>query len=190
MGLRILTCCLLLLGPLIAGDEARALKFARPRVPVALFTPEHTALLEPECERIATFLARYAARHCTPGVLQGEPGVVARGRLLLTVSLHLQPLNASATHCATRWLDGQAPALPPEEENLRVFSSFLLSAANREDTKQGKAQALLSRVLRRLAADLDPGNEAAVLASEVQDRDGKAPPLRDLLSGSVKPQTD
>ena len=41
-----------------SGGEKRA--FVRPVVPVALFTPEKTALLEPECERIATFLARYA----------------------------------------------------------------------------------------------------------------------------------
>ena len=35
--------------------------FVRPKVPAALFTQDKTALLDIECERLATFLARYAA---------------------------------------------------------------------------------------------------------------------------------
>ncbi len=167
-------------------EAPRTLRFAKPRVPVALFTPESTALLQPECDRIATRLARYAAHHCTAGVLRREPEAVARGRLLLTISLHLQPLNASATHCTLRWLDGKAPALAPEEEDLRLFSDFLCSVANREPAPNRPSQELLARVLRRLAADLSPENEAAVLASELQDQDGKAPPFRELLEGSLK----
>jgi hypothetical protein len=188
MNLRIAAAILLLCACCRGAQEEapRIVKFAKPRVPASLFTPDRTALLEPECERIATFLARYAARHCTAGVLRGEPEAVARGRLLLTVSLHLQPLNASAVHCTTRWLDGQQPALAPEEENTGVFSGFLLSAANRESARAGDSQPLLARVLRRLAADFDPKNEDAVLASEVQDRDGKAPPFRELLDGTLK----
>jgi hypothetical protein len=177
---------LILLSPLAAQEPARTVKFTKPRVPDALFTPGHTALLEPECARIATFLARYAARHCSAGVLRGEPETVARGRLLLTVSLHLQPLNPSAVHCSTRWLDGQEPALAPEEENLRVFTDFLLAAAARQPAKPAPGQEMLARVLNRLAADFDPRNEAAVLASELQDRDGRTPPFRALLEGTVK----
>lgn len=183
---RLLICLLLSCATLAAQDAQRTAKFTRPRVPEALFTPAHTALLEPECERIATYLARFAARHCTEGVLKGDPRTIGRARLLLTVSLHVQPLNASAVHCSTRWLDGKSPALPPEEDNLRVFSAFLLTIANREGIKAGAGQDLLARVFRRLAADLDPENEAAVLASEVQDRDGKAPPLLNLINGAVK----
>lgn len=168
-----------------AEGESGTRPFVRPNVPSALFTHEKTALLEPECERIASFLARYAAQHCTAAVLQGNAEARSRGRLFLTVSLHLQPLNASAVHCGQRWADGKAPSLAPPDENLRLFSTFLLSAARRQADKPGPARDALARILIRLAADLDPENEDAIFASEIQDRDGHAPPLRELLEGTL-----
>jgi len=165
--------------------EPERRKFVRPNVPVARFTHEKTALLEPECERIASFLARYAAEKLTAGVLEGNAGAQTKGRLLLAVSLHLQPMNAAAVHCGLRWSDGQAPSLPPPADDLRIFSSFLLSAAKRQTGKPGPAPEALARILVRLAADLDPENEDAVYASEIHDRDGKAPPLRELLDGTL-----
>jgi|GEM_PF-4826996 len=167
-----------------AGETGKR-AFVRPYVPVARFTPEKTALLEPECERIATFLARYAAEKLTDDVLKGSTAARARGRLLLAVSQHLQPMNPSAVHCGLRWLDGQRPSLPPPGEPLRVFSNFLLSAAKRQANKPGPAREALARILIRLAADIDPESDDAVYASEVQDRDGKAPPLRELLEGTL-----
>ena len=159
--------------------------FVRPKVPAALFTHEKTALLEPECERIASFLARYAAREYTAAVLRADAPARSRARLLLTVSLHLQPLNAPAVHCGQRWADGQPPNLPPPAEDLRVFTNVLLSAARRQTDKSSPARETLSRILIRLAADLDPENEDAILASELQDRNGQSPPLRELLEGSL-----
>lgn len=165
------------------GPEKRV--FVRPKVRVALFTHEKTALLEPECERIAAFLARYAAAKLTDDVLNGNAAAQAKGRLLLTISQHLQPLNAPAVHCGLRWLDGKRPSLPPPDEDVRTFSNFLLSAAKRQSDNPTPARDVLARILIRLAADLDPENEPAVYASEIQDRDGKAPPFRDLLEGSL-----
>ena len=110
---------------------------------------------------------------------------MSSGRLLLAVSQHLQPGNGSAVHCATRWLDGKAPSLAPPDDNLRVFSGFLLSAARRQADKPSPAREALARMLIRLAADIDPENEDAVYASEIQDRDGKAPPLKELLNGTL-----
>jgi hypothetical protein len=159
--------------------------FAKPKVPVALFTHEKTALLAPECERIASFLARYAAARHTAGILRGDRKAMNQGRLLLTVSLHLAPLNAAAVHGANAWSEGEAPKLPPPGEDLRLFTNFLLSAAQRQAGEAGTAREVLARVLIRLAADLDPENEDAIYASERQDRDGKAPPLRELLEGTV-----
>jgi hypothetical protein len=170
--------------PAPAAEPERR-KFVRPAVPVARFTPEKTALLEPECERIASFLARHAAENLTAGVLAGNAAAQTKGRLLLAVSLHLQPMNAGAVHCGLRWSDGKAPSLPPPADDLRIFSNFLLSAAQRQSGKPGPAPETLARILVRLAADLDPENEDAVYASEIQDRDGKAPPLRELLEGTL-----
>ena len=169
--------------PAEAEPPVRA--FVRPKVPVALFTHDKTALLEPECERIATFLARYAAEKYTAGVLRGEASARAQGRLLLTISQHLQPLNASAIHVGLHWLDGREPNLPPPGEDLHLFAAFLLSAAQRQADKPAPTRETLARIFIRLAADLDPQNEDAVYASEHQDHDGKAPPLRELLAGTL-----
>lgn len=182
-------------GPLVLGqsvappvrppESGERRVFVRPKVPVSLFTHQQTALLEPECERIATFLARYAAEKYTEGVLRGDPEALGRGRLLLTVSRHLQAQNASAVHCATRWMDGKAPTLPPPGEDVGVFASFLLTAAQRQSDKATPAREALARILTRIAADLAPQNEDAVYASEAQDLAGKAPPLRELLDGTL-----
>ena len=69
--------------------------FDRPKVTVPLFTHEKTALLEPECERIATFLAAYAAEQLSAKVLAGDASAHARGRLLLAVALQaaVQPIG-------------------------------------------------------------------------------------------------
>lgn len=165
------------------APEHRA--FIKPKVPVPLFTPAKTALLEVECERIALFLARQAAEKYTAAVLRGEREAMSEGRLMLTISLHLMPLNASAVHCSDCWAEGKSPSLPPPGEDMRAFSSFLLMAAQRQGGEAGSARETLGRVLNRLAADYDPKNEDAVYASEMQDRAGKAPPLRELLEGTV-----
>jgi hypothetical protein len=170
------------LSPDLAPGKAA---FARPKVPAALFTHEKTALLAPECERIASFLARHAAAEFTAGILRGDAKARNQGRLLLTVSLHLAPLNAPAVHCANAWSEARAPKLPPPGEDLRLFTNFLLSAAQRQAGEPGTARDVLARVLIRLAADLDPENEDAIYASELQDRAGKAPPLRELLEGTL-----
>jgi len=154
-------------------------------VPAPLFTPDKTALLEVECERIAAFLARHAAEKYTNGVLHGEREAMSEGRLMLTLSLHLAPFNAAAVHCSDCWVEGKTPSLPAPGEDTHAFSSFLLTAAQRQSGGPGTARETLSRVLTRLAADLDPKNEDAVYASEVQDQTGKAPPLRELLEGSL-----
>jgi hypothetical protein len=159
--------------------------FLRPKVPVPLFTHHKTALLEVECERIAAFLARHAAEKYTAAVLRGEKEATSQGRLLLTISLHLAPLNAAAVHCCDRWTEGKAPTLPSPGEELQTFSTFLLLAAQRQGGEPGSAREALARVLTRLAADFDPRNEDAIFASEVQDRAGKTPPLRELLEGSL-----
>ena len=159
--------------------------FATPKVPAALFTHDKTALLAPECERIASFLARHAAEQYTAAVLRGDSKAMTQGRLLLTVSLHLAPLNAAAVHCADSWSEGRSPSLPPPGEDLRILTSFMVSAAQRQAGAPGTAREVLARILIRLAADLDPANEDAIYASELQDRAGHAPPLRELLEGTV-----
>jgi hypothetical protein len=171
--------------PAAVPDPPSGRTFVRPSIPAALFTPDKTGLLEPECERIASFLARYAAQKYTAAVLRGDAEAMTKGRLLLSISQHLMPMNAVAVHCATRWMDHKDPNLAPPDENLRVFSGFLLSAAKRQAAKPAPAREALARVLTRLAADIDPENEDAVYASEIQDRDGKGPPLKELLNGTL-----
>lgn len=161
-------------------------RYLRAKVPIPLFTPDRTALLGSECERIAGYLVRHAAVTFTDGVLKGNAAARTKARLYLAVSLHLQPGNAAVEHCELRWLDGKKPSLPAPGEPPGTLSVFLLSAAKRQADKAGSPSDALSLVLVRLAADLDPANEEAVYASERQDRDGKSPPLQELLAGTLK----
>ncbi len=167
------------------GETAKPKPFIRPNVPESLFIPEKTALLQPECERIATFLARYAAEKYTAGVLKGDASAMTKGRLLLAISQHLQPMNGSAVHCASRWMDGKEPSLQAPTDDLRQFSNFLLSAARRQADKPGKEREALGRVLIYLAAELYPANGEAIYACEIQDRDHKAAPLKEILNGTL-----
>ena len=171
--------------PAAAAPEA----FVRPRIDAALFTHEHTALLAPECGRIATWLARHAAATLTDRVLAGDAAAIEEGRRLLALALHLEPGNAAAVQTGLRWTDGKRPELPPPAENLRVFSDFLVSAAARTPTGSGTAvlerHALLGRFLVAIAADADPDNSGAVAAAERQARRGKGPPWRALVAGRL-----
>lgn len=171
--------------PPTAAPAVPARPFLRPVVPRPLFTHTTTVLLEPECERIATWLARYAAREFTAGVLRGDAEAQARGRLFLTISSHLQPRNVSAVHCANRWAEGKVPDLAPPAEDGKIFVAFLMSATGRLQQKGGPHNETLARVLTRLAADLDPENTEAVLASELQDQQRKTPPFKQLLDGTI-----
>ena len=172
-----------------APTAAAAEVFVRPRIDAALFTHEHTALLAPECGRIATWLSRHAAATLTDRVLAGDAAAIEDGRRLLALALHLEPGNPAAVQTGLRWTDGKRPAVPPPAENLRVFTDFLVSAAARTPSGSGtdvlERHALLSRFLVAVAADADPANATAVAAAERLARRGKGPPWRALLAGRL-----
>ena len=161
--------------------------FAQPKIRLAIFTHELTALLQPECERIATWLARYAATSLSTAILSGNTDAAESARRLLTLALHLDPGNASVARAALRWNEGQSPDLPPADENLRVLTDFLVRAAERKSSTPATTarQALLARFLIRIAADADPLNESAVHRSELNDRNGLGPPWRSLMAGRL-----
>ena len=161
--------------------------FPQPKIRLAIFTHELTALLQPECERIATWLARYAATSLSPAILSGNTDAAESARRLLTLALHLDPGNASVARAALRWNEGQSPDLPPADENLRVLTDFLVRAAERKSSTPATTarQALLARFLIRIAADADPLNESAVHRSELNDRNGLGPPWRSLMAGRL-----
>ena len=161
--------------------------FPQPKIRLAIFTHELTALLQPECERIATWLARYAAASLSPAILSGNTDAAESARRLLTLALHLDPGNASVARAALRWNEGQSPDLPPADENLRVLTDFLVRAAERKSSTPATTarQALLARFLIRIAADADPLNESAVHRSELNDRNGLGPPWRSLMAGRL-----
>lgn len=169
------------------GEGAGRVVFAKPVVGLALFGHEETALLQVECERVAGWLARRAAVDLTLGVLGGSGEAVEQGRRMLALAMYLDPANALAARVADRWVDGKDPELAGPDENLRVFTDFLVRVSERKAANPGAAgrQALLARFLVRLAADVDPGNEEAVYRSERQDREGQGPPWKSLLAGRL-----
>lgn len=192
VGLAAVVVAVFLLGPreLAWGGNAEGagrVVFAKPVVGRALFSHEETALLQVECERVAGWLARRAAADLTLGVLGGSGEAVERGRRMLALAMHLDPANALVARVADRWVDGKDPELSGPDENLRVFTDFLVRVSERKAANPEAAgrQALLARFLVRLAADVDPGNEEAVYRSERQDREGQGPPWKSLLAGRL-----
>lgn len=170
-----------------SGEGSSRVVFVKPVLGRALFSHEETALLQVECERVAGWLARRAAVDLTLGVLGGSGAAVERGRRMLALAMHLDPANVLVARVADRWGDGKDPELAGPDENLRVFTDFLVRVSERKAANPEAAgrQALLARFLVRLAADVDPGNEEAVYRSERQDREGQGPPWKSLLAGRL-----
>jgi hypothetical protein len=138
------------------------------KIQASAFTRD-LGLLDAERDEYATNLADCAAQAMRTA--RTNPEALEQSRRLLVLALNLSPRNRRAIVVNFQLAKGLVPEAtkgdfsPPTMARLLVARSQILAkSASQEDR-------LLARMFCRLAADLDPKNEDAVYASEVDRLD-------------------
>lgn len=149
-------------------DETPKFSYQPPVVERQLFSRDINMLAE-ERDQYATNLATYAANMVVDA--DASPESLAECRRMLALAMHLSPRNRQALIVNFQLKKGVIPQVKKSDYSASVLSrllmsrSLLLSQGKREDEQ------LLARCFVEMAATLDPRNEDAVFAFEIQRLD-------------------
>jgi hypothetical protein len=152
----------------LRAEEAPAFKWEPLKIQNSLFSPD-IGLLNAERDEYASHLTECAVVTVHQGKASAQ--ALAAARRMLALALHLSPRNRRAIVANFQLAKGLLPAVskgdftPPSMARLLTTRGQIL--AKSEDPENQ----LLARMFRALAAELDPQNEDAIYASEVDALD-------------------
>jgi hypothetical protein len=151
-----------------AEEPEKLFAWKSPETGVGLFSDD-LGMLDREREEYATNLAVYA----TNGVAKAKASAASldRARRLIALSLHLAPRNKRALVANYQLSRGVVPKIVPSEYGSEVLAQLLFTRGQILRQQGGDDNVLLSRIFTELAAEMDPKNEDAVYASELQRLD-------------------
>jgi hypothetical protein len=155
--------------PVLRADEGdRPFAWAPLKVPVSAFTRD-LGMLDAERDEYATNLANCAASGITQS--KASPASLERGQRLLAVALNLSPRNRRAIIVNFQLAKGMLPDEVKGDYSPQVLARLLLTRGQLLFKTESQENRLLARMFFQLAAELDPKNEDAVYASEVDRLD-------------------
>ena len=149
-----------------AGAASEDFGYDPPTVVESRFD-ENLTMLDRERGEYATNLATHAANLLnTEGT---DKATLEEARRLLALAMHLSPRNRKVLVVNSQLRRGVMPEKTEGAYSAGVLARLLLTRAELLRREGGNAQnGLLSRCFVELAADLDPRNEDAVYAFELQ----------------------
>lgn len=155
---------------ILSAQEPKNVAFAwdPPKVKASLFT-ENLGMLDSERDEYATNLA---VRACNAvAAAKASVASLADARRLIGLALQLSPRNKRALVVSFQLAKGVLPE--PVENNYSppALARLLLTRGQLLDKQPGAENQKLARYFIQLAAEIDPKNEDAVYASEVQRLD-------------------
>ena len=152
----------------VAEEPAKTFLWAAPKVVVSVFTAD-LGMIDSERDDYATNLATAASNHIAAA--KASPASLAEGRKIIALALQLSPRNKRAVVVNFQLAKGILPEVVEGNYSPPVLARLILMRGQ-VLTQQGGAENLkLARYLTQLAAELDPKNEDAVYASEVERLD-------------------
>lgn len=151
-----------------AQEDRKSFQWTPLKVTRSVFTAE-LGLLDAEREEYATNLATLAVNQVVAAKASGSSLVDARR--LLALALQLSPRNKRAIVVNFQLAKGILPEVTDANYSAQVFARLILTRGNLLDKQGGDENKRLARYFVQLAASLDPKNEDAVYASEVQRLD-------------------
>ncbi len=164
-----------------AAEERRQGAFAweAPEVARSVFTRE-LGLLDAERDEYATTLAALASN----GIAEAKASAasLAAGRKMIALALQLSPRNRRAVVANFQLGKGVLPDPEPTDYSAEAFARLLLTRGQLLEKQGGAQNARLAKYFIQLAAEMDPKNDDAVYASEVQRLDGGAPDWKELTN--------
>ncbi len=168
----------------MAADEAvKSFQWDAPDVAASVFSRE-LGMLDSEREEYATNLATLAANHLATA--KASPASLAEARKMLGLALQLSPRNKRAVVVNFQLSKGVLPEIAESNYSPAVFARLILTRGQLLTKQGGNENQKLARYFIQLAAELDPKNEDAVYASEVQRLDHGAVDWAEVMGGEGK----
>lgn len=153
----------------LGAEELRAaFVWNSPKVGVSVFTAD-LGMLDSEREEYATNLATQVSRQVAAA--KASPASLADARRMLALALQLSPRNKRAVVVNFQLSKGILPEITESSYSQPVLARLILTRGQLLLKQGGKENPQLARFFIQLAAEMDPKNEDAVYASEVQRLD-------------------
>lgn len=154
-----------------------------PKVLVSEFTPD-LGMLDSERDEYSTNLATYASNSVAASKASGMS--LADARRILGLALQLSPRNKRAVVVTFQLGKGLLPEMFETNYSPPVLARLLLTRGQLLEKQAGEENKRLARYFIQLAAEIDPKNEEAVYASEVQRLDHGALDWRLITDPAAK----
>jgi hypothetical protein len=169
---------------LVADEGGKAFAWEPPKAAKNLFSPE-LGLLDTERDEYATNLAILSSN----SIAQAKASVtsIESARRMLGLALQLSPRNKRAVIVNFQLSKGLLPTVSDCLYEPKVFARLLLTRGQLLEGTTSDENKRLARYFVPLAAELDPKNEDAVYASEMQRLDHGAPDWSALTDGRAEP---
>lgn len=148
---------------------------------------EELGMLEREREEYATNLVVYATNRVAKA--KASKASLDEARRLIALSLHLAPRNKKALVANYQLSRGVLPQPVASEYSSEVLARLLFTRAQMLRRQGGEENLLLARIFTELAGEMDPRNEDAVYASEIQRLDHGRVAWSELTDAEGKPPT-
>jgi hypothetical protein len=170
-----------------AEEKKASFVWREPKIGAGLFT-EALGMLEREREEYANSLAIYAANRVAEA--SASAASLDDARRYLALSMHLAPRNKRALVVNYQLSHGLLPAKVDSEYSSEVLARLLFTRAQVLKQQGGPENSLLARYFIQLAAELDPRNEDAVYACELQRLDHATPDWKAITDVPETPPAD
>lgn len=159
----LVACC----GFAVAAERAPFV-WKEPRIGAGMFS-DALGMLDREREEYANNLAIEAVNEIARS--KASAASLETARRFLALSLHLSPRNRRALVANYQLTRGIVPEAIEAEYSSEVLARLLFTRAQVLRQQGGEENGMLARFFIELAAELDPRNEDAVYASELQRLD-------------------
>jgi len=162
-------CLLGLLVSSLSGQESTPkFEFEPPVIRESVFK-EGLGLVDREREEYASAMATFATNHVFRK--QGDKASLDFAKKALALALHLSSRNKRATVTKFQLSKGVLPKQVDPEYSPKALAALFVTRAEVLFEQKGEKNLLLARALIELAVTIDPHNEDAVYAYEVQKID-------------------
>ena len=151
-----------------AEEQGKSFAWEAPKVVASVFTQD-LGMLDSEREEYATNLAVYASNQVA--VAKASPASLMGARRMLALALQLSPRNKRAVVVSFQLAKGMLPEVIESNYSPPVLARLILTRGQLLEKQGGEENQRLARYFIQLAAEMDPKNEDAVYASEVQRLD-------------------
>jgi hypothetical protein len=151
-----------------ATEGGKRFSWDPPQVERSVFHRD-LGMLDTEREEYATNLTNLAAN--AVAAAKASQASLSDARRMIALALQLSPKNRRAVVVNFQLGKGILPEMTNAEYSPQVFARLLLTRGKLLETQGGADNLVLARYFIGLAAELDPRNEDAVYASEVQRLD-------------------